>query len=230
MIERIDLSARAPVWRGGAPVWEFGGVGAAGFFAGRGAPPRSEEELGTILPAGCRPAWLRQVHGSRVLAARPGSCGEGDALCVERSGIAALVATADCLPVVIASPGVAVAVHAGWRGLVAGVLGAALDAAGDRRSATAWIGPGIGPCCYEVGDEVAEQIAAASIPSVVLPRAEGRPRLDLAAAAASQLSTLGVERILRFELCTRCNPERLWSHRRDGESAGRNLAAVWLVS
>jgi YfiH family protein len=225
--ERIDLAAVEPESRGGVPLWRVAGGGAAGLFAGRGVPPRGAEELASILPAGHRPAWLRQVHGIDVLAARPGACGEGDALLVDSPGIAALVATADCLPVLVALPGVAIAIHAGWRGLASGVIGAALAARSDRRRAIAWIGPGIGPCCYEVGDEVATRVAAASGPAVVLRGAGGRARLDLAAAAAAQLSSLGVERVVRLDLCTRCHPDRLWSHRRDGEAAGRNLAALW---
>lgn len=228
MIERVDLSVRVPEWRGGAPVWPLVGAGVAGFFAGRGAPERDSAAIRALLPPGVAPAWLRQVHGARLLAARPGPCGEGDALVVTDPGVAALVATADCLPVLIAAPGEARAVHAGWRGLVAGVLGAALAGMEGTARATAWIGPAIGPCCYEVGDEVATAVVAASTPAVLRRTCAGRAHLDLAAAAAEQLARAGVSRIVHFDLCTRCHGERLWSHRRDREAAGRNLAAVWL--
>lgn len=228
MVERVDLSGREPEWRGGAPVWPLAGAGAAGFFAGRGAPERDSAAIRALLPPGVAPAWLRQVHGARLLTARPGSCGEGDALLVSAPGIAALVATADCLPVLIAAPGEARAVHAGWRGLVAGVLGAALGEMAEPARATAWIGPAIGPCCYEVGDDVASVVVAASAPAVLRRGPAGRPHLDLAAAAGEQLARAGVSRVVHLALCTRCHGDRLWSHRRDREAAGRNLAAIWL--
>lgn len=228
MIERVDLSAVEPEMRLGVPVWPISAGCVAGFFAGRGAPERGAVGLAQLLPPGVSPAWLRQVHGARVLPARPGACGEGDALRVESTGVAALIATADCVPLLIATPESAIAVHAGWRGLVAGVVGAALAAARDPASATVWIGPAIGPCCYEVGEDVAASVAAASTPAVVRQGGAGRPHLDLAAAATAQLLAAGVTRIVRLEACTRCDPDRLWSHRRDRDGAGRNLAAIWL--
>lgn len=230
MIERVDLSRREHELRGGAPVWPVTAAGVAGFFAGRGAPERDSAELVALLPTGVAPSWLRQVHGARSRAARPGACGEGDALVVTRPGLAALIATADCVPVLIAAPGVALAIHAGWRGLVAGVVGAAVAELAEPRQASAWIGPAIGPCCYEVGDDVAAAIAAASAPTVLRRAATGRTHVDLAAAAAVELARTGIGRIIHFELCTRCAGDRLWSYRRDRESAGRNLAAVWLES
>jgi len=125
-------------------------------------------------------------------------------------------------------------VHAGWRGLVAGAIGAAVarlaGLAPDGHSGgalSAWIGPSIGPCCYEVGDEVAEAIASAAGPSAVVRRPEGRPHVDLQAAARLQLAAHGVRAISSLALCTRCHPDLLWSYRRDGAAAGRNLAFVW---
>ena len=229
MLERIDLSTVAAVRIDGVKLWPLAEAGVAGFFAGRGVPERGAPDLARLLPPGVAPAWLRQVHGARVHEARPGPCGDGDALYVEDPGIAAIVAVADCLPILVSTPGAALAIHAGWRGLVAGVVGAALARTGEPGRAIAWIGPAIGPCCYEVGLDVAERVAAASTPSVVRP-GPGRPRLDLASAAAAQLAAAGVRRIRHFDLCTRCHPGRLWSHRREGESAGRNLAAIWLAS
>lgn len=229
MLERIDLATVEASRRAGAAFWPFAAAGVAGFFAGRGAPERGSPEVGRLLPPAVAPAWLRQVHGACVQPAHPGECGEGDALRVEAAGVAAIVAVADCVPVLVATPGAAFAIHAGWRGLVAGVVGAALARTSDPRRAVAWIGPSIGPCCYEVGDDVARQVAAASVPSVVRAGPTRRPHLDLAAAAAAQLTAAGVPRIRHFDLCTHCHPERLWSHRREREAAGRNLAAIWLA-
>ena len=115
----------------------------------------------------------------------------------------------------------------GWRGLVAGVIPAALDRLGPVQDLEAWIGPAIGPCCYEVSDDVADQVVAASDPGVRSQGPAGRPHLDLQAAAHHQLTAGGVGEIHVLERCTRCHPEDLWSYRREGPGAGRNLAFVW---
>jgi polyphenol oxidase len=179
-----------------------------------------------------RVAGLRQVHSQRVVEARHGGvCGDGDALITGRAGIALSVVTADCVPVLIAAGDWIAAVHAGWRGLVGGVIGAAVDrlraaGAGEPSSWRAWIGPAIGECCYEVGPEVAERVAAASSPRVVVPVAGANPRLDLVAAAAHQLAAAGVPHAWLLR-CTRCDDASLWSYRRHGEAAGRNLSFIW---
>ena len=109
-----------------------------------------------------------------------------------------------------------------------GILPAAVAAATAAPSAwTAWIGPAIGPCCYEVGGEVAAQIVAASGPEVAAPGPSGRPHLDLARAARIQLERPGVGEIAAVAACTRCEGGRLWSYRRDGRGGGRNAAFVW---
>jgi hypothetical protein len=230
MLERIDLSTVEAGRSSGVVLWPFADARVAGFFAGRGAPERGAPGLARLLPSGVSPAWLRQVHGARAREARPGPCGDGDALLVAGPGVAAIVAVADCVPVLVSTPGGALAIHAGWRGLVAGVVDAALARTEAPERANAWIGPAIGPCCYEVGLDVAERVAAVSDRSVVRPGPGLRPHLDLASAAAAQLVAAGVRSIRHFDLCTRCHPELLWSHRREGESAGRNLAAIWLAS
>ncbi|KAB2959206.1 MAG: polyphenol oxidase family protein, partial [Thermoanaerobaculia bacterium] len=151
----------APVPLAGVPAWRFGAHGASALFLGRGAPARGASISPELLPESVAPAWLRQVHSARVLEAAAGACGEGDALVTGRAGVAATVATADCVPVLLAVPGAVAAVHAGWRGVVAGVVPAALERVrerGDLARAVAWIGPSIGPCCYEVGEEVAAQV------------------------------------------------------------------------
>ena len=121
--------------------------------------------------------------------------------------------TADCAPVVLLGRRLAVA-HAGWRGLVGGVVAAAAVPAGPVR--TAWVGPSIRSCCYEVGAEVVEAFTAAG-----LPVADGR-HVDIAEAAAAALRACGVPRIAASDVCTACDP-RWFSHRRDG-TTGRNGA------
>jgi YfiH family protein len=127
------------------------------------------------------------------------------------------------------------AVHAGWRGTVAGVVAAAVaelrrvaGPGADEAPPVAWIGPAIGACCYEVGPDVAAQVVAASGEEVATPGPAGKPHVDVARAVELQLRRAGIADVRRFGPCTRCEPELLWSYRRDGAKAGRNIAYVWM--
>ncbi len=209
-------------------VWR-GALGAARFlFLGRGAPPRGAEWPPGLLPPGVARGWLTQVHSARALDGAPGPCGEGDALVVRRAALAATVAVADCVPVLLAGSAGVAAVHAGWRGLAAGVIAAAVERLGAVEAA--WVGPAIGPCCYEVSAEVAAAVVAASAPEIRRAGRGERPHLDLAAAARVQLERAGVGGVTLLRHCTRCRSEWLESHRRDGERAGRNLALIWIAA
>ena len=165
-----------------------------------------------------RLALNKQVHSGQVHQARPGLVGRpGDGLWTEEPDLPVLAMTADCLPIALARveggrPGVAV-LHAGWRGLLAGIVAEGVRALGGRVEAA--VGPAIGPCCYEVGPEVAEPFAAAFGPGVVLGR-----NLDLRAAAERALRAAGVEQVERIGLCTSCNADLFFSHRRTGEPRG----------
>ncbi len=175
------------------------------------------------------PAWLRQIHSAEVRTAREGDCGEGDALVTAEGGLALSVATADCVPLLIGGARRIAAVHAGWRGIAAGIVPNALAALGEPPGAlTAWIGPAIGACCYEVGEDVAATIAVAAGRRAIRAEREARPRADLAGAVAAQLDRAGVIDVRLAWVCTRCRPDRLWSHRGQGPGAGRNLAFIWL--
>jgi len=198
-------------------------------FTGKGFDaPRHGDALGPITPSGVEAAWLKQTHSATICSAQAGENGEGDALITGRSNLALSVVTADCVPVLLASPRQIAAVHAGWRGLVQRILPAALERFGTSLTdLTAWIGPAIGPCCYEVGHEVAAEVVAVSSSQVARPGPRGRPHLDLHAAAALQLAECGVQEIRRLALCTRCSAQQLWSFRRDGKGAGRNRAVIW---
>jgi hypothetical protein len=203
-------------------------------FAGRGpdpagAPPVDRDEVLQRVAPGAPPvAWAKQIHSARTLPAVAGGCGEGDALYTSGSDLALSVVTADCVPILLASPDRLAAVHAGWRGIAGRIVAATLEKAGGPPEAwTAWIGPAIGPCCYEVGDDVAEQVAAASAPEAVIPGPAGKPHLDLQLAVQRQLETAGVREVITVRACTQCDPERLWSYRREGKRAGRNLGFVW---
>jgi YfiH family protein len=134
-------------------------------------------------------------------------------------GLAALVFVADCLPVALSGPGGVAMLHCGWRGLAAGILAKGAAAVEATEAA---IGPGIGSCCYEVGDEVLT--AFAGLGEGI---AAGR-MLDLAEVARRQLRAAGVERIESADLCTSCEEELFFSHRRDSGRSGRQAGLVWL--
>jgi YfiH family protein len=161
-----------------------------------------------------------QHHSADVLRARAGSRGErADGLWTEERGLPVLALAADCLPIALArangaKPAVAV-LHAGWRGLVGGIAAEGVKTLGGGLVA-AMIGPGIGPCCYEVGEEVAAPFRRAF--GMGLYR-DGK--LDLWGAAERALRAAGVARVDRVDLCTACNPDRFFSHRRDDGLTGR---------
>jgi polyphenol oxidase len=171
----------------------------------------------------------RQVHGAelktheerqepRVYADVVKSPDEVDAHWTSKPDLTPLVMVADCLPVAMVGPcGVAMA-HCGWRGLAGGIVAKTVQAVDAEAAA---IGPGIGPCCYEVGEDVLSEFDA--IEGV----AEGR-MLDLPAVARALLERAGVQASESADLCTKCNPELFYSHRRDGERTGRQAGLVWM--
>jgi len=179
-----------------------------------------------------------QVHGTRLIEHAEGSsefCGsfrtkydrkeppnglpEADGHIVREPGLAPLVFVADCLPIALRGPGGLAMVHAGWRGLAGGIVTAAAEAV---EATSAAIGPGIGSCCYEVGDEVLE--AFAGLGDGI---AQGR-MLDLPEVARRQLSRAGVESVQSAGLCTSCESEFFFSHRRDHGRTGRQAGIAWL--
>ena len=190
---------------------------------------RSRLALAAALPA--EPCWLRQVHGNEV-ADVDAPAASNDASFTRKPGRVCAILSADCLPVLFASTETRVigAAHAGWRGLVAGVLDATVRALGEAPAALiAWIGPCIGPLAYEVGPEVREAVLTglpAAAPAFEL-NAAGRYRADLPRIARLQLQALGLSRIYGGTECTFSHPERYFSHRRDGQT-GRQGTLIWL--
>jgi purine-nucleoside/S-methyl-5'-thioadenosine phosphorylase / adenosine deaminase len=161
-----------------------------------------------------------QVHGTRLIRHPDGeSPAEADGHVVTEPGLAPMVLAADCLPVALYGPNGLAMVHAGWRGLAGGIVEAAARAVGATAAA---IGPGIGPCCYEVGEEVLD--AFGDLGAGV---AEGR-MLDLPEVARRKLAGAGVGRIEAAGLCTSCEPELFFSHRRDCGNTGRQAGIAWL--
>jgi YfiH family protein len=185
-----------------------------------------------------------QVHGGALAVhsrpqepspfAEPGrEIPEVDGHVVTALGLAPLVFTADCLPIALAGPGGVAMLHCGWRGLAAGIVAAGAEAVGATAAA---IGPGIGPCCYEVGPEVLDAfstlgdgISPADGPeSRVRADISAPRRLDLAEVARRLLRVAGVERVDSAGLCTSCEPELFFSHRRDAGRTGRQAGLAWL--
>lgn len=213
-----------------APMWRVSHGRIEARFVGR--TRASAMQIAQALPGAPRGlSWLHQVHSDRVLvAARAGCRGEADALITVRSDLALTIATADCVPVIVGGPRAVAAIHAGWRGIASRIVTRALDALEELGGAEmASIGPAIGACCYEVGEDVAARVVEASSPSVARRgAASGRLTLDLAGAVTAQLAERGVEEIVSCPGCTRCDP-RWSSYRRDGRAAGRNRALAWLT-
>lgn len=172
----------------------------------------------------------RQVHGSdlrrhdapqepRVYADVVKSPDRVDAQVTSNPDLTPLVMVADCLPVALVGPGGVAVAHCGWRGLAGGIVAAA---AGEVEAEAAAVGPGVGPCCYEVGEEVLT--AFDDLDGV----ARGR-MLDLTAVATALLERAGVTAVEASGLCTSCNSELFYSHRRDGERTGRQAGFAWMT-
>lgn len=203
-----------------------------------GQIPWLEHGFGTRSSAGwpntTRLATVRQIHSNRVVVAdRPGDLGEGDALVTNLPGLTLAVRTADCLPILIAdtkSRAVA-AVHAGWRGTAQQIVLETLRVMAKEfetisANVVIAIGPGIGPCCYQVGPDVASQF------SELFPEIPGfgaaHALLDLPEANLRQLRRNGGinGQIVSSGLCTKCLPDQFHSFRRDKQAAGRMTSAV----
>jgi polyphenol oxidase len=197
----------------------------------RGAVLENRTRLATAV--GVQPDHVLmglQVHGAELLGhsaaqdpspyVNPGSpLAEVDGHYTATVGLAPLVLVADCLPVALTGPGGVAMLHCGWRGLAAGIVARGVDAVSATAAA---IGPGVGRCCYEVGPEVLERFDGLGDGI-----AEGR-MLDLAEVARRQLRAAGIEQIESAGLCTSCEPQLFFSHRRDGERSGRQAGLAWM--
>lgn len=173
----------------------------------------------------------RQLHGAELAwhdraqahdpYLSPVGAPEADAHATAEPGLAPMVIVADCLPVALSGPGGVAMLHCGWRGLAANLIERGVRAVGATAAA---IGPGIGPCCYEVGEEVLAEFA-----HLGEGVAQGR-NLDLPEIAARQLRAAGVAQIERAGHCTSCSAELFFSHRRDSGKTGRQAGVIWRES
>ena len=180
--------------------------------------------------------WLcasRQVHGTLVQRVSTVTGSRGEAVAIDAdghatalTGVGTMVLTADCVPIALARDGAVAMLHAGWRGLAAGVLEEGIGALRELGAAgpiEAVIGPGAGVCCYEVGPDVH---AAFGQDNPDTPYRDGK-NIDLRGIARERLLVAGVARVLDADVCTICD-ERFFSHRREGLRAGRQGGVAWL--
>ncbi|WP_339859551.1 peptidoglycan editing factor PgeF [Pseudohongiella acticola] len=256
-----DLDWQTPDW----PAPDNIGARVTGRTGGVSLPPYDSFNLGThvgdvaatvarnrralrrALPGLHRLQWLNQVHGTRVVSVAAGSQGlrrrQADAACLSQPGDGVAVLTADCLPVLLCSHDgrVAAAAHAGWRGLLNGVLENTVRATQyPGTDLMAWLGPAIGPCCFEVGAEVRSAFMAAGTSSAGAmaaafkpvagshdSRGQNKSMMDIYAAARQRLQMLGVTAIYGGDQCTVCSASRFFSYRRDGVT-GRMASLIYL--
>jgi purine-nucleoside/S-methyl-5'-thioadenosine phosphorylase / adenosine deaminase len=192
---------------------------------------RNRERVAVAVGIGLRRfAQGRQVHGAvvRTLSAPPDpddAPAPADGQATSVPGVAPFVTAADCLPIALAVPGAVAMLHAGWRGLAGGVVGAgiaALRSLGADGRVTAAIGPGAGGCCYQVGEEVHAAFAHHG------DAVRDGGNLDLKAIARRELEAAGAAEVHDVGLCTLCaEPGLFFSHRRDGGVTGRQIGVAW---
>ncbi len=197
------------------------------------AVAENRARLRSELALPSEPAWLNQVHGTAVADAADGGECDADASVATRPGTVCAVLTADCLPLLLcdrAGSRVA-AVHAGWRGLLGGVIESALaQLGGDADQLMVWLGPAIGADAFEVGDEVRSAFIAVddAAATAFRPSPAGRWLADLYALARLRLNRCGVATVHGGGLCTFHDARRFYSYRRDGVT-GRMASLIWLV-
>ena len=246
MVEWLVPDWPAPPWVRAVATTRRGGVslgGYAGLNLGDhvgddpGRVQANRQLLRSALGLPGEPRWLRQVHGCGVVpAAASGAPGaadcEADASVAYGPGAVCAVLTADCLPLLLTDRfGTRVAaVHAGWRGLVAGVIEATVARlAVPSGDLLVWLGPAIGATAFEVGDEVRARFVAADAQAVAgfAPLGGDKWLADIYLLARQRLAALGVARVWGGEHCTYRDPERFYSYRRDGVT-GRMASLIWL--
>ncbi len=195
--------------------------------------PGDSEVAGAFGASGFATATLKQVH-SHVCVRAVEAWGDrrpvADAVLTDRAGVLVGVRTADCVPVLLADPVTqsVAAIHAGWRGAVAGILPNAVSALAAECGVRvpdleAAIGPGIGPCCFEVGEDVASRFSQDAV-----DRGRAKPHVDLGSVLAGQLAAVGVETVHATGECTSCDLDRYFSYRAERGHTGRMLAVAGL--
>lgn len=201
--------------------------------AGPESRDASRDRVTAALAGQGRLLLMKQVHGATVIRAPWEGSPEADAAVAVPSGLLLGIETADCLPVLLVDPRrrVAAAAHAGWRGtaarIAAGAVATLAALGSDPADLLAALGPSIGPCCYEVGDELRAAFGSGS-EALFRPGPRGRPHLDVRLANRRQLLEAGLraDRVHQIEECTSCRKDLYYSYRRDGPGGGRMISFV----
>jgi YfiH family protein len=233
----------APINIHAATTLRTGGVSQNAFFSLNPASHvgDNDECVGTnrqiirnMLGLPSEPVWLEQIHSNRAVEAlETGLLHQADASFSNQAGIVCAVMTADCLPLLVCSKdGLQVAaIHAGWRGLLAGVIRntlIAMEANGCSKDLLVWLGPAIGPDCFEVGSEVREAFLEKSMSFNDAFKQQGNDKwlADIYHLARIELATLGIVEIYGGSYCTFTEHERFYSYRRDAQT-GRMATLIW---
>ncbi|MCL7420806.1 MAG: peptidoglycan editing factor PgeF [Methylobacter sp.] len=195
-----------------------------------GAVERNRHIIKTMLKLPAEPAWLEQIHSNKAVdAGITRSLVQADASYTDKPGIVCAVLTADCLPLLVCNTeGTEIAaIHAGWRGLLSGVIGNTV-AAMRSRELLVWLGPAIGPERFEVGAEVREAFIekSAAFAPAFKARGNGKWLADIYQLARIDLAVLGINNIYGGHFCTVTDHERFYSYRRDKET-GRMATLIW---
>jgi len=191
---------------------------------------RNREKIRQMLKLPSTPIWLEQIHSDRVITIdQTTTLQQADASYTDQAGVVGVVMTADCLPVLLASnEGSEIAViHAGWRGLLSGVIANTL-AKFKNDNVIAWLGPAIGPDCFEVGEEVknAFETKSAIFSAAFKPKSQVKYLADIYQLATLELAKFGVTQVYGGGFCTVTDKQRFYSYRRDGET-GRMATLIW---
>jgi len=238
----------APLWVRACTTTRLGGV-SKGVYAGLNLGDHVGDETGavlinramlpTMLGFSESPCWLKQVHGTRVLIAEELSSKtipEADGTCSKTADVVCAILTADCMPILLCdrSGTCVAALHAGWRGLAAGIVEAGVQSLlrwiQNPKDLFAWLGPGIGPSAYEVGEEVRSTFLAADLAAkeAFVPSPSGRWFANMPMLARRRLACLGVEAVYGGTHCTWTDADRFYSYRREGIT-GRMVTLIWLA-
>ena len=194
----------------------------------------NRRQLQHLLKLPSPPAWLKQCHGTDIIdITQPQTqLPQADGALTTQPNFVLAVLTADCLPVFLTdSYGDSVAVvHAGWRGLAAGILEKAVRRFADKQGLMAWLGPAIGPQAFQVRDDVYQAFVSQKPEHASAFRpADGNWYADLYQLARQKLARLGVEACFGGDFCTFSDSARFFSYRRDGQSTGRMASLIWKI-
>ncbi|HEC13921.1 MAG TPA: peptidoglycan editing factor PgeF [Acidiferrobacteraceae bacterium] len=202
-----------------------------------GSVQENRRRLGQQLGLPAEPVWLQQVHGVQVIDAKHAVDNKADGSFCASAAVVCVVLTADCLPVLLCDrdAGVVAALHAGWRGLAAGIIESGVTAMGlPGDSLMAWLGPAIGPQAFVVGDEVRDVFIQASPLSRHAFKAVNKSAdpigvwlVDLYALARQRLNALGVEAVYGGDDCSYTDARKFYSYRRD-KTCGRMASLIWI--